>query len=69
MGGDRISVARGDPNREVVVLLLPRGCWETRVAMVRHRGSGWTEDEVSVGRARGAAGGSEGAHLGSLGPR
>ena len=37
--------------------------------MVQRRGSEWTEGVVSEGRFRGAAGGSEGAQLESLGPR
>ena len=37
--------------------------------MVQRRGSEYTEGVVSEGRSRDAAGGSEGAQLGSLGPR
>ena len=69
MGGGRILVGQGVESRVRLVSLSLRGYWETRVAMVRRRGSGWTEGVVLVGRSRGAAGGSEGAQLGSLGPR
>ena len=67
MGGGRILV--GVEGRVRLVFLSPKGYWGTRVAKVLRRDSRWTEGVVSEDCSRGAAGGSEWAQLGGLGPR